>query len=118
MCAKALLQRILTKSCNFMHEKRLNTLVTVCNGLIHGEKLTMTELGNSLSETNGVSERHCIKRVSNFLSNPHIQNENIMIQAALAKKILSNFKYIRLIVDWTPAGDHKNLWGHIAFNRT
>jgi len=103
MCAALLLQNILTKSCEFIHEKRLDTLIALAKALVRCESLTMTELGNELSEMNEISERHSIKRVSNFLSNPHIQNENPRIQKALAKEVLSYFKAIRIIVDWTPA---------------
>lgn len=103
MCARKLLQNILKESCSFMHQKRLNTLVEVANVLIRGEKLTMSALGNGLSEVSGVSERHAIKRVSNFLSNRYLQVENYRIQKALMNTMLSRFNEISMIVDWTPA---------------
>jgi hypothetical protein len=103
MCARKVLQNLLTKSCTFMHKSRLVTLIDLTCSLISCERLTMTELGNELSEMSNSSERHSIKRVSNFLSNPHIQKENAEIQKALAGQILCNFKRVRIIIDWTPA---------------
>lgn len=103
MCARKVLQNLLNKSCTFMHKMRLATLIDLTYILINFERLTMTELGNGLSEMNNTSERHSIKRVSNFLSNPHIQRENSEIQKGLAREILCNFNRVRIIIDWTPA---------------
>lgn len=109
MCAATLLQTILAKSCGFfMHKKRLATLTELCCSLIKCASLTMTKLGNQLSEMNKISERHSIKRVSNFLSNRNIQRENSIIQAVLAKELLSNFTVSRIIVDWTPASERSH----------
>lgn len=103
MCAEKLLQNLLPKSCAFIHKKRLTALIEITNALVHTEKLNMTSLGNALSVHSQVCERHSIKRVSNFLSNPHIQEENALIQEALTTMALSYFTQVRIIVDWTPA---------------
>lgn len=101
MRANKLLQKIVKMSCGFIHEKRLNALVDVVDALIVGGKLTMTELGNSLSDINKVCEKHAVKRVSNLLSNAHLLKESSIIQKNMALHVLQSFTKVRLIVDWT-----------------
>jgi len=109
MCARELLQNLLVKSCGFMHKLRRDTLKEVVSALIAHEKLTMTELGNSLSTRERMpSEKQCIKRVSNFLSNRHIHSENYSVQKNLAAQILQDLKQLKLLVDWTPANNTKH----------
>lgn len=48
---------------------------------LHGEVLTVTHLGRSI--TSEAKEKHCIKRADRLLSNRRLQGERVGIYAAL-----------------------------------
>jgi hypothetical protein len=71
MQARQVLHKLLQTVCSEMHKLRRTALFVNVMAALHGEVLTVTRLGRSI--TSGAKEKHCIKRADRLLSNPHLQ---------------------------------------------
>jgi hypothetical protein len=92
-------------SLSSFNNARMKTLMSCSDALISGNKLTLTEIGRSLSGAAYV--KHKIKRVDRFLNNKHLQNERIAIYQALAQPIISSLPTLAIAVDWSGACGHE-----------
>jgi len=77
MQAKQVLHQLLHKTCPEMHKKRRTALAVNVMAALHGEVLTVTHLGRSI--TSEAKEKHCIKRADRLLSNRRLQGERVGI---------------------------------------
>ncbi|MCE2594037.1 hypothetical protein K6Y31_04320 [Motilimonas cestriensis] len=57
----------LQNQCPFIHKKRLQSLIDFTQALLQGDRLTLTQLGCSM--TGKTSAKHAIKRVDRLLGN-------------------------------------------------
>ena len=62
MQARQVLHKLLQKVCSEMHKLRRTALFVNVMAALHGEVLTVTHLGRSI--TSEAKEKHCIKRAS------------------------------------------------------
>ena len=79
MQAKKLLHTLLEKACATMHGHRFSSLLTCCNALLLGQRLTLTQIGRAIN--NQVAAKHNIKKVDRLLSNPRLHQECFSIYA-------------------------------------
>src|SRR2546428_4573102 len=82
-------RRLLTPFLSTVHAKRLQAVFTVVEGLLAGNKVTMTALGRA---TKGSAQpRHKIKRVDRLLGNEQLlEREHTTFCRALASVVLRN----------------------------
>lgn len=82
-----------------MHLKRLKTLAGLVSGLLRDKKLSVTQLGRSLS--NNANEKNNIKCSDRFLSNKHIWKERFSIYRMMVLRLVSASPRPLIIVDWS-----------------
>lgn len=82
-----------------MHLKRLKTLVLLVSGLLHDKKLSVTQLGRSLS--NNAKEKNNIKCSDRFLNNKHLWRERFSIYGTIVLRLISATPRPLIIVDWS-----------------
>jgi|SRR6188768_1657367 len=81
------------------HAVRAAALVRVVGALLFGGKLSLTQLGRSLT---GVARvKHQIKAVDRLLGNQHLHRERDDIYRALARTLLAGTRRPLIIVDWS-----------------
>lgn len=79
------------------HAVRAAALVRVVGALLIGGKLSLTQLGRSLT---GVARvKHQIKAVDRLLGNQHLHRERDDIYRALARTLLAGIRRPLIIVD-------------------
>ncbi|WP_367607670.1 hypothetical protein [Legionella sp. W05-934-2] len=61
MHVQELLHGILSKALPHIHIKRIKALVNAVNSLLHGKKLSLTQLGRTMRGS--AKERHCIRKM-------------------------------------------------------
>ena len=99
MHAMRLLESWLKRNCDFIHCARVAAVVKVVDGLVRGEKATLTQLGRSLCT--GAYEKHNIKCVDRLLGNERLWGERLGIYRALAGWLLSSVERPWIVVDWS-----------------
>jgi hypothetical protein len=80
-----------------MHKKRRTALGVNVMAALHGEVLTVTHLGRSI--TSCAKEKHCIKRADRLLSNRLLQAERQGIYSSLTQGLIGNKQRPVIIVD-------------------
>jgi hypothetical protein len=116
MHAMTMLHRLLSKSCPYIHKKRLESLCAVTGAAVSGAALTLSDLGRGLASR--ASMKHNIKRVDRLLGNEALDQELPQLYQALAQHHLAHLKNPVIIVDWsdlTPDGRWQLLRASIAF---
>jgi hypothetical protein len=88
-----------------MHKKRRTALAVNVMAALHGEVLTVTHLGRSI--TSEAKEKHCIKRADRLLSNHHLQAERVSLYTALTQSLIGMKQRPVLIVDWSDLDECK-----------
>ena len=84
MQAKQVLHKLLQKACSEMHKLRRTALFVNVTAALHGEVLTVTHLGRSI--TSEAKKKHCIKRADRLLSNRRLQGERVGIYSAVSRR--------------------------------
>lgn len=99
-----------------IHSIRLNRLMTTTSCLLSHSALSLTALGRKTKGSANVKNK--IKAVDRLLGNNKLYAEKNSIYKVLAKKTIGQMKNIDVLVDWSPAGNHKNhmLRASIAFD--
>lgn len=72
---------------------------------LHGEVLTVTHLGRSI--TSEAKEKHCIKRADRLLSNRRLQRERRDIYGSLTQLVIGNKQGPVIIIDWSDMDECK-----------
>lgn len=99
MHAQQLLHKLILTACSTIHLKRLHALLLVTQALIHGQRLSLTQLGRALKSDAYV--KHNIKRVDRLLGNNNLQNERPSIYGGLALALLKGIDQPLIVVDWS-----------------
>ena len=99
MHALKVLHKKISNACPFIHQKRLTTLLLATQSLLHNQRLSLTQLGRSLSSR--TIAKHSIKRVDRLLGNIHLLSERKNIYKFLCSELLKNNKRPVIIVDWS-----------------
>lgn len=82
-----------------IHQKRLNTLNDLVEGLLLNKKLSVTELGRGIQTE--ASERSAIRRSDRFIGNNNIHTELPAIFKTQARMLIGNQQNPIIIVDWS-----------------
>jgi hypothetical protein len=106
MHAIEMLQEYFKKSLPKVHLKIQNRIFLTVESLLMRSSLTITSLGRHTKGTAFV--KHKIKAVDRLTSNLRLLAERIEVYRVLANKLIGNLKYIDIMVDWSPAGNHEN----------
>ncbi len=105
MQAGQVLNRLLQKVCSEMHKMRRTALFVNVMAALHGEVLTVTQLGRSIKSE--AKEKHCIKRADRLLSNRRLQGERVGIYTELTRQLIGNKQRPVMIVDWSDMDESK-----------
>ena len=97
MQAGQVLHKLLQKVCSEMHKMRRTTLFVNVMAALHGEVLTVTHLGRSI--TSDAKEKHCIKRADRLLSNRRLQGERTEIYSSLTRLLVGTKQRPVIIAD-------------------
>jgi len=81
---------------SFVHQTRLNSLLTVSKALIDGSRLSIAQLGNRI--INNTTPKHNIKKVDRLLGNRKLEVKEIY--SKLSKMLLSSMEEAIILVDW------------------
>ncbi len=84
---------------------RRTALFVNVTAALHGEVLTVTHLGRSI--TSEAKEKHCIKRADRLLSNRRLQCERRDIYAALTQVLIGGKQRPVIIIDWSDMDECK-----------
>lgn len=98
-----------------VHRARWVLMLALVDGLVRGNRLSLTRLGRSLAGS--ALPKHRIKRVDRFLGSFRVQIEIPAWYSALAKRLLRNCRRPIILVDWTQTiGRFNALVAGVAFS--
>ncbi|GAA5218499.1 IS4 family transposase [Corallincola platygyrae] len=93
-----ILQQMLEQQCPSIHKKRLSSLMVATQSLLHGDSLSLTELGRHIDGR--VAPKHNIKRMDRLLGNRHLNNERLALYQWHAKQLCGANPMPVVLVDW------------------
>jgi hypothetical protein len=99
MHALQILQQRLRRDCPQIHLKRLYALVSCVTAALHGQRITLTELGRALPGQARV--KHNIKRVDRLLGNVRLCTERFDIYKSIAHWLLGHTRQPIIVIDWS-----------------
>ena len=105
MQAQQVLHKILMNTCADMHKMRRCALETNVLAALTGRRLTVTDLGRSISSN--TTQKHAIKRADRLLSNVHLHKECASVQQALARQLVGLQKRPVILIDWSDLDEYK-----------
>ena len=105
MQAQQVLHKILMNTCANMHKMRRDALQTNVLAALTGRRLTVTDLGRSISSN--TTQKHAIKRADRLLSNVHLHKECTSIQQSLARQLIGSQKRPIILIDWSDLDEYK-----------
>ena len=98
-----------------VHRARWVLMLGLVDGLVRGNRLSLTRLARSLPSN--AAAKHRIKRVDRFLGNFRIHLEIPIWYSALAKRLLRHCRRPVILLDWTQTiGDFNALVAAVAFS--
>jgi hypothetical protein len=97
MQARQVLHKLLQRVCSKRHKLRRTALFVNVMAALHGEVLTVTHLGRSI--TSRTKETHCLKRAERLLSNRCLQRERPDLYSSLTQLLIGNQLRPGIIVD-------------------
>jgi hypothetical protein len=99
MHAKKLLHNFLRKHDSHIHQYRLDSLIACCEALLVGQRLTVTDIGRSISSD--TSAKHNIKRADRLLGNHHLHAEAFSLYASIAQVLVGAARAPVILIDWS-----------------
>lgn len=108
MHIQELLHGILSKSLPHIHKKRITALLNAVTSLLHGKKLSLTQLGRTMSCR--AKERHCIRKMDRLLGNEKLHAEINDYYKTLNDHYLAELPNPILNVDWACVNKKKGLY--------
>jgi len=97
MRASRVLQKCLPDSLARMHSLRERTLLRAVEALLHGRRLTLTDVARSWPDAERV--RPPLKAFDRLLGNPHLQAEREPLQREMARWLLRGSQPV-IVIDW------------------
>jgi hypothetical protein len=98
-----------------VHRARWLLMLALVDGLVRGNRLSLTCLARSLASN--AAPKHRIKRVDRFLGNFRVHDEIPIWYSALARRILRHCRRPVILLDWTQTiGDSNALVAGVAFS--
>src|SRR5919109_339215 len=105
MQAKQVLPKLLQKVDSQRHKLRRTALAVNVMAARHGEVLTVTQLGRSI--TSRAKEKHGIKRADRLLSNRRLQAERLGIYSSRTRWLIGAKRRPVIRVDWSDLDEWK-----------
>jgi hypothetical protein len=99
MHAQQFLHKMLKKALTGVHQLRVESLLTLAEGLLCGSQLTVTDLGRHIRGR--AKTKHKIKRADRLVGNPKLLMERRIIYQALCCYFFKVLKRIEILVDWS-----------------
>lgn len=94
-----ILHRILSTGFPEIHAKRLASLLAAVEAVVSGSRLTLSDMGRSLSGT--VAVKHNIKRIDRLLGNDLLHAEMPALYEVLVRQCLSGIAMPLIVIDWS-----------------
>jgi len=91
-----------------IHKTRLKSLMTACEAAVSNNKLYLTGLGRSISNTN--KECSNIQKVDRLLGNGHLQTERIQFYSLMISHVINASMSPWIHIDWTCINPVTNLY--------
>ena len=91
-----------------IHKIRLKSLMTTCEAAVSNNKLYLTGLGRSISNTN--KECSNIQKVDRLLGNGHLQGERSLFYKLMISKLIGDNTCPWIHIDWTCINPVTNLY--------
>jgi hypothetical protein len=108
MQAVRFLHKAFSQALPTIHSKRLNALMSCVSALLHGHRLTLTDLGRAMPSK--AYTKHSIKRVDRLLGNAHLQHERLLFYWKMLTALLGSLRYPLILVDWSPINAASDLY--------
>lgn len=108
MHAFTLLHKIVQERLPTIHKKRLSSLFTACTSAASDNKLYLTGLGRSISNTN--KECSNIQKVDRLLGNGHLQAERNLFYKVMCSYVVKENTSPWIHIDWTCINSRTNLY--------
>jgi hypothetical protein len=99
MHAQQFLHKLLKKALSGIHLLRVESLITLAEGLLWGSQLTVTDLGRHIRGP--AKTKHKIKRADRLLSNSKLLAQRRIIYQALCGYFFRTLKRLEILVDWS-----------------
>lgn len=108
MQAVRFLHKAFSQALPTIHGKRLSALMSSVSALLHGHRLTLTDLGRAMPSE--AYTKHSIKRVDRLLGNAHLQHERLLFYWKMLTALLGSLRYPLILVDWSPINAASDLY--------
>lgn len=99
MKADRVLHKLLKKACQSMHKMRRAALASNVMALLHGTRLTVTDLGRSIQRN--TQQKHRIKCADRLLSNARLHGERHDVYASVISLLIGTRTRPIIVVDWS-----------------
>lgn len=104
--------RPILNACRPIHAARLSALTAAVAAVVHGGRLTLTDIGRSYS--NGTAAKHSIKRADRLVGNHHLWVESDLVRRALAYFLVRGVPRPVVLIDWTGVGIRDDWYALVA----
>lgn len=108
MQAVRFLHKAFSQALPTIHSKRLSSLMSCVSALLHGHRLTLTDLGRAMPSE--AYTKHSIKRVDRLLGNARLQHERQLFYWKMLTALLGSLRHPLILVDWSPINAASDLY--------
>lgn len=108
MQAVRFLHKAFSQALPTVHAKRLTALMSCVSALLHGHRLTLTDLGRAMPGE--AYTKHSIKRVDRLLGNAQLQSERPLFYWKMLTALLGSLHHPLILVDWSPINAASDLY--------
>lgn len=103
-----LLHKLLRKSVPTMHVMRQRSLLAHIEGLLIGQRLSLTAVGRHLP--GATQEKDKIKRTDRLLGNAHLVAERRAVYGGIARSLVGGARHPHILIDWSDVDSTKKLF--------
>ncbi|WP_027903139.1 MULTISPECIES: IS4 family transposase [unclassified Pseudomonas] len=108
MQAVRFLHKAFSQALPTIHSKRLSFLMSCVSALLHGHRLTLTDLGRAMPSE--AYTKHSIKRVGRLLGNAQLQSERPLFYWKMLTALIGSLRHPLILVDWSPINAASDLY--------
>ena len=108
MQAVRFLHKAFSQALPTIHSKRLSALMSCVSALLHGHRLTLTDLGRAMPSE--AYTKHSIKRVDRLLGNARLQYERPLFYWKMLTALLGSLRHPLILVDGSPINAASDLY--------